>query len=175
VSRGIRPRWPIGFRRNYHLLSYFLPGLFTSLSLFLSPLLLFPSCRKNLSSFFPQGDITRTCLLVSALVCPESSTPPWRPDFSVLRSFLPFPVLSLSLSHFLSRSFIFWTLILFHLLFSHIVLLFFLFVFLVRNSSIMSPLHHLPFLISFLFFSLRRARKNLTTFILQPLMPQVKV
>lgn len=156
MSRGIRPRWPIGFRRNYHLLSYFLPGLFTSVSLSFSVPPYSSSRRKNLSSS-PQGDFTRTCSLVLALACPESPNPSWRPDSPVLRSSLPFPAhthihtqhthtVSLSVALPLVPSYpgpfhsIFYSLTLFYYYLSHST--FSLSVYLVRNSSIISPLHH---------------------------------
>lgn len=157
-----------------HLLSYFLPGLLAiSLS---SRSLPFLSCRKNLSFFFPQGGITRTRSLVSALACPESSNPSWRPDSPVLRSLLPFPAHTLSRCR--SRSFIFWTLS-FHLLFSHIVspLLFAFFFFspslpcqkfIHHQSSSPSASNYSPFS-SHSFFLITKARRNLATLILQPL------
>lgn len=151
----MQPRWPIGFRRNYHLLSYFLPGLFASTSLCPFP----PSSlspEKNLSSFLPQGDIARTRSLVSASACPVSPNPSWRPDSPVLRSLLPFSAHSLSrslppfFSLSLSRSFVFWTL-LFHLFFHIVFSLPFAFfssslsLALARTSSIIGPLHLISF------------------------------
>lgn len=156
----MRPRWPIGFRRNYHLLSYFLPGLFMSIS---HPI---PRCRKNLSSFFSPREISPGLARSSRL---------WRvpnrrilhsglipPCFDLCFHFLRIP--SLSLSRFLSCSFIFWTLS-FHLPFSRIVLLlafFFLPFSLPCQEFILFIISFrlLPCLISYLFFSRYGSQKK---------------
>lgn len=167
----MRPRWPIGFRRNYHLLSYFLPGLFMSIS---HPI---PRCRKNLSSFFSPREISPGLARSSRL---------WRvpnrrilhssliPRASIFASIFCAPPLSLFL--FLVSSLVPSYSGPFHFIFRSLASCYFLhfssslFHFPVKNSSSSSSASaYSPVSSHTFFFLVTEARRNLATLILQPL------